>query len=384
MKRWLFILIFISTGLDAYTQDSTSSDPKFTVRGYIKDLQTLSFPSDFEEAVGVNLLHNRINLKWVPTEKFTAVAEIRNRFYWGEQVSQTPGFASLLRNRREKFDLQKTWISKPSYVLHSNIERLYADYQDEKINIRIGRQRINWGVTTAWNANDIFNSYNYLDFDYEERQGTDGIKMHYIFSNGLKTELAYALSGEGNEDIIAGKLSINRWNYDFQVIGGLYMDRFTAGAGWAGYIKDAGFKGELQYFAPSGDSADRLNITVEGDYMFKKGWYVNLAFLFNNHGLSNPAEDWTRLELNLTPENLMPTRWNIMITGAKEITPLISANMIVLYAPGTNLLIIYPTLLYNMATDLDVNLVWQSFFAELNNKFSAVQHLCFLRLKWSF
>ena len=80
----------------------------------------------------------------------------------------------------------------------------------------------------------------------------------------------------------------------------------------------------------------------------------------------------------------MPTKWNIIIITAKEFTPLFSANMSVLYAPGTNLFILFPSLQYNLGANLDVNLVWQSFFAELNNHFEAINHRCFFRMKWSF
>ncbi len=33
-----------------------------------------------------------------------------------------------------------------------------------------------------------------------------------------------------------------------QLITGWYNEHLTLGAGWAGNIKDAGFKGEVQYF----------------------------------------------------------------------------------------------------------------------------------------
>jgi hypothetical protein len=127
-----------------------------------------------------------------------------------------------------------------------------------------------------------------------------------------------------------------------------------------------------------------LNISLEGDYMFDKGWYTSAGLLFNKNGLYQPVNEWDNINLNLSPENLMPTKWNIIVTTAKEFTPLLSANMSVLYAPGTNFVILFPSLQYNLATNLDVNLVWQSFFAELNNRFEAVNHRCFLRIKWSY
>ncbi len=384
MKNLLSILLSLQIVLFINAQDTTDLPKKLTISGYVKDLQKLNFDKNFKELVTGNLIHNRLNIKWKPSERVTAATEFRNRLYWGEEVRLTPGFASLLRNDNEKVNLQKAWIKSKSLVLHTNVERLYFDYQDTELNICIGRQRINWGLTTTWNPNDIFNVYNFLDFDYEERPGVDGGKAQYIFSNSFKAELAYAHTGEKNGDVAALKYAFNKWNYDMQFITGWYNSHPTLGAGWAGYIADAGFKGEAQYFFGSKDSTDHFNMSLEGDYMFKKGWYVNVGLLYNNHGLDKPLHNWDTINLKLSPVNLMPTKWNVMITTAKEFTPLLSGNMSVLYAPGTNLFILFPSLQYNIAANLDVNLVWQSFFAELGNQFGAVNHQCFLRMKWSF
>ena len=169
-----------------------------------------------------------------------------------------------------------------------------------------------------------------------------------------------------------------------QLITGWYNAHPTLGIGWSGYIGEAGFKGESQYFFGDKDSSDHLNISLEADYMFKKGWYMNIGFLFNKQGLDRPVGYWDTINLKLSPENLMPTKWNFIVTTAKQFTPLLSANMSVLFAPGTNLLIVLPSAQYNLATNLDLSLIWQSFFTELAHRIEAVNHKCFVRLKWSF
>ena len=384
MKTLLQIFVLFFFIFPLYSQDSSNILKKITVSGYIKDLQTLTFDKNFKNLVSGNLIHNRFNIKWKPSEKITMAAEFRNRLFWGEEVKQTPGFSSQLKNENEKVNLQVIWIDNGSVVLHTNTERLFFDYRDEKINFRVGRQRINWGLSTTWNPNDIFNSYNFLDFDYEERPGVDGGKIQYIFNNSSNTEFAWAYNGDQNKSVAGIKYSFNKLNYDVQLITGWYNEHLTLGSGWAGYIKNAGFKGELQYFVRDKDSADHLNLSLETDYMFKRGWYTSLGFLFNSRGLYQPVNDWDNINLKISPENLMPTKWNFIVTTAKEFTPLLSGNLSVLYAPGTNLLILYPSIQYNIATNFDVSLVWQSFFSDIGNQFEAINHQCFLRFKWSF
>ena len=365
-------------------QDSTALPHKFTVNGYLKSLQTINFNKDFSDLVSNNILHNRINLNWEPSHKISCIVEFRNRMFWGEEVKITPGFAGLLKNENEKLNLQKVWINQKSLVMISNIERMYTEFKVNEFNVRIGRQRINWGMNTTWNPNDIFNSYNFLDFDYEERSGVDGGKIGYTFNDTFNTELAYAKTGPDNGDITALKYNLNKWNYDFQLITGWYNHHVTLGTGWAGSIKDAGFKGEFQYYFTDKDSTDHFNLSLEGDYMLKKGWYLNLGLLLNSKGLNQPINNWNAANLKISPENLMPSKLNFILTMAKELNPLLTSNVSFLYAPGTNQFIIYPSFQYNLATNLDVDLIWQSYFTELNSGFEAINHQCFLRLNLSY
>ena len=265
----IFFASLIGTALRA--QDSTDAIKKFNFNGYIKNLQTLSYTNNFSDLTFMNLIHNRLNTRWKPLDKITLVTEIRNRVFWGEEMNQNPALVSSLRNKNEQVNLQRTWVKTNSLILHTNIERAYINYDDESLKIRIGRQRINWGVTTTWNPNDIFNVYNFLDFDYEERPGVDGANLKYVFNNSFTTEVGYAITNKRKGTIVALRHCLNKWNYDMQLITGWYKDCPTIGAGWAGNIKNAGFKGEVQWFFGDKDSTRHLNISVEGDYMFKNG-----------------------------------------------------------------------------------------------------------------
>ncbi|HET9057562.1 MAG TPA: hypothetical protein VFN30_12020 [Chitinophagaceae bacterium] len=382
--RYVATIVFAFIIFQLSGQDSVEKGKKIFITGYIKNLEAISFEKNFREHITSNLIHNRVNIKWKLSDNIMLALELRNRLFWGEEIKKTPGFVSFLRNENEKFNASVTWLNKSGIILHTNTERLYLDYRKKNWNCRIGRQRVNWGVTTTWNPNDIFNSYNFLDFDYEERPGSDGVKFQYQHNEFSNTEMVFAHNGNNENTVGAVRYFLNRWNYDLQFITGWYNEHLTIGAGWAGNIKNAGFRGEIQYFVKTQDSTSHLNITTEIDYVFKKGWYVNAGILFNKQGLNKKIDDWGKINLNLSIENLMPTKWNFIAKINKEFTPLLSANFSTVYAPGTNLLILLPGVTYNMATNLDVNLIWQSFFASINSSFEGVNHRCYIRLKWSY
>lgn len=374
----------LSLGAAAQSEDSAGVAPKWEVRGYLKDMQTVTYGQNPDSLVTGNLLHNRLNFRFNPSSHFSAAAEFRTRLFWGEEVRLTPNFSSGLRNRNEAANMQFVWFQTESAVMHTTVDRLWLEYRSTKWETRLGRQRINWGIATLWNPNDIFNTYNFLDFDYEERPGRDAAKFIYHLSDFSNLEFAGAAAESGYKSVASVRYGTNRWGYDFQFTAGVYQQVATAGLGWSGSIGEAGFKGEAQYFAAHQDTAALVNVVLEADYMFAKGWYLNGGFLLNTAGYSDPIDNWGLYNFQLSPRSLMPTQYNTVLTVMKQFTPLFSGNLTCIYSPGTNLVIVLPSIRYNLGQNIDVDVFWQAFYAEQQKKMEAVVYRGFIRFKWSF
>lgn len=384
----LWLLLVSARAQETEIPDSTDVEilakpDKFTFNGYIKNMHSLTFPKDFKSLNATDLIHNRLNFKWMPFSDFILTVEFRNRLIWGDDVRYNPNIKQLLRNPNEIADLSTAWFSNTSLIMHSNTDRLYADYKYKRVGIRMGRQRINWGISTLWNPNDLFNTYNFLDFDYEERPGSDAVKVTFDIGSFSGTEVAYYPGNKTTPRVLAGKYFFNTRGYDIQLITGIFGNRFTAGFGWAGSIGDVGFKGETQFFSKITHEKIQVNVTLEADYVFESGWYLNGAFLINNNGIDSKIIHPQQINFTFSPANLMPTRYNFLLAGGKQFSPLFSANLSVLYAPGTNLLLILPGISYSLGDNLTADIFWQSFFASLD-QFEALNHRGFLRLKYNF
>ena len=357
--RKLTLILCLMIGNYLFAQDSITKNTNWSFNGYVKIVETIQFDNITNTSISGHLIHNRLNLKWEPTSNIYFVGELRNRFFYGEAGPED---------------------KKP--IFKSEIERLYTDIQADKWNFRIGRQRVNWGISTIWNPNDIFNAYNFLDVDYEERPGSDAVKVEYNYNSFSHLEFVH--SSFGRNQISAAKYYINKSNYDFQFIAGNYKGGATIGTGWAGNIKDAGFKGEVQYFLNNEESYKQLNITFGMDYMLKKGWYINTGFLYNSKGLDQKLLKNEYLNLQLSAKNLMPTKYNMLIMLQKEINPLSIFGLSIIYAPKVNLLLITPSLKFNIANNLDVDVIWQSFYINREKRFQSLSDIGFFRLRWSF
>lgn len=381
LKNGLALILCIFSLTNLLAQDSTM--PKIFLNGYVKVLQTNTFDKINHTSFSSQLVHNRFNFKRKPNNTHTFTAELRNRIFLGEQIASTPDFVNQLRNSSDYFNWQKTWVNTKEAVFISNVERLYVDIRKEKWDVRLGRQRVNWGIATTWNPNDLFNAYNFLDVDYEERPGSDAIKLKYLITDFSAIELVQSKTNN-NKSISVAKYALNKWNYDFQFIAGMFKGNSTLGTGWAGSIKDVGFKGEIQYYFNNKQVTDQLNMTIELDYMFKKGWYVNAGSLYNSRGLNKAVANWSSLNLNLSAKNLMPTKYNFILTARKQFTPISAAGCSVVFAPNVNLFFLMPSFSYNISEKLDADFICQSFFMQNNGPIQTSYVMAFLRCRYSF
>lgn len=380
--KWVLLLIFwMLLFINLLAQDTIA--PKLSLNGYIKAIQTNSFNNIEQINFSSQVVHNRLNFKWKPNKSLVFTSELRNRFFFGEQIASTPNFVNQLRNSSDYFNLQKTWINNDNVVFISNMERLYVDMSKEKLNVRLGRQRINWGIATTWNPNDLFNTYNFLDIDYEERPGSDAVKVKYLISDFSNVEFVHSKTSN-NKSISVAKYAMNKWGYDFQFIAGSYNGSATIGAGWAGNIKEAGFKGETQYYFSDIHSNDHLNVALELDYMFNKGWYINIGGLYNSKGLNKAVNNWDELNLNLSAKNLMPSKYTYIFTVRKQFTPISAAACGIVYAPKLNLFIWMPSFSYNISEKFDADFIYQSFFIQKDARIQTSNAVLFLRLRYSF
>ncbi len=382
----LWILIFACGGLSASAQDSTGY-PKITWGGYIKNLSGILISSPGAGARGMNLVHNRLNFKAAFGNNLSARLEIRNRVFYGGWVKASPDFGTAINQYPGYFNLSKTWVSRDAWVLHSVIDRLLLQYQGSSWDIKAGRQRINWGLNTIWNPNDLFNAFNFLDFDYEERPGLDALRIQHFLSGSGSLELAWKPGRHRDEHIAALMGKFNLHSTDFQVMAGLYQADWVLGGGWAGALGSTGFKGEFSYFHPRKKNADHggsWSASLMADRTFNPGWYLAFSALYNGSPAlaGNPAA--ILLSQPLSAKSLFPSRWAFYFGATQTVSPVLSLQYTAVYGLRSSLLVLAPACTWNAARNLDLDLILQSFFSSPNATLQHQATAAYLRGRWSF
>lgn len=362
-------------------QYSSSKTNRVEVSGYIKDLQWMRMEHQPALSTYTQLLHQRLNTLWRIGQGWSARAEFRTRYFYGSDVERQPSFAEALEREQEGEKLFLQPVVRDESVLHINTERLYLEYSNEVMNLRAGRQRINWGMNSSWNPNDIFNTYNLLDFDYEERPGRDAVRWQYIIDEQTGVECALA-SGK-SRPTGAMKLHTHLKTYDLQLLAGIYDGRASIGFGWAGNISEVGFKGEAQWYNGTMLRDQSLNISTEFDYMTSSGWYLLLSGLYNRNGKNSPLPATAFASIGLQPENPMPGRWNVLGSVSKDIHPFIGFTVSLIYAPGVALTALSSSLRFSYIDNLDFDLIVQAFsWQEADHQ--RFSETLFFRARYSF
>ena len=377
------ILVFIIFTL---VNRSFAQNSNFSFRGYISNMQTVMFEEIDQDWASDHLIHNRLNFKWYFSDNVTADIEIRNRFIYGDFVKMIPGYNTMIDNDQGWVDMSFNILEENSFLMNSNIDRAYLDIYFGKLQVRAGRQRINWGRTFVWNPNDIFNAYSFFDFDYVEKPGSDAVLVQYY--TGFSSVAQAAVKINRNDKVTAaGLYQFNKWGYDFQFLGGiLNSEDWILGAGWAGDIKGAGFRGEISYFHPKenfSDTSGTFMLSLSWDYTFKNSLNIRTEFLYN--GFDQNISDFGDYYFQtLSVKNLSFTDYSVFAQVSYPFNPLFNGGFSAMLFPSMSGFYIGPDLGISLTDNMDISFILQHFNGEFTEGTREKMTLAFLRLKWSF
>lgn len=397
MKPKLFIFFFFIVINRSFAQL-----PSTEVYGYAKYLfGTTKYPF-LNERLNDNLIHARLNTRWYPLSSLTAALELRFRAYYGDSVEKIPDFLDQIKSHHQFADLDAVLWNKGKTLGYLETDRIWLDWIKGKFEATVGRQRIAWGTSWVWNPTDLFNPQSPLDFDYEELPGTDAVRLQYYTGPVSKVEAAVRPAKTADKIIAAGLLSLNKWNYDFNIIGGIKENRWVLGGGWSGDILDAGFRGEftltqrpqlipkyqllrqlVPLYEPLSQFKDPVfSFVLSGDYTFPNSFYIHTEILFYNNGKTSNTGLYQQEALDLGM--LSASRWSVYQEFSYDITPLLRGSLFGIFNPDDRSYVIVPSASYSIITNLDLYLIALLFDGDSLTQYGDYGSSLYARIKYSF
>lgn len=332
-----------------------------------------------------NVVHNRLNLSYDFSPSVIGVAQLRNRMIWGKTVREIAGYSALLEKDQGFLDMSFNLASGQSTVLNFAFDRLWLDFFIGKLQIRAGRQRINWGQSMVWNPNDIFNAYSFFDFDYPERPGIDGIRLQFFTGMTSQAEAVVKMD-RNNRKTIAARYRFNTLGYDLQLLGGRLNDEdWVAGIGWSGQIGDAGFYGENTFLFPDRQGQEETFISSVGaNYTFKNSLLLQVEGLYSSN-LPEKVGGFTEfITGNASVRQLSVSRYSCFVSAEYPFTPLFSGSFSVMTFPPSEAFYIGPSFEYSIKPNLYLSTFLNFFLNQTEIIGRTTDFQGAVRLKWFF
>jgi hypothetical protein len=403
MKKFLaaFSMLYVSF----FAATAQDENPEvFEFDGYLKEMPSAyilqkEIPISAVENMKqtwYNTVHNRMNLKINATKNLSFNVGMRNRFLAGGLISKIPQYADVLSVDNGLADLSWNILNSSGAVFNTSFDRAYIDFTVKTVQIKIGRQRVNWGIGLVWNPNDIFNAFSYIDFDYEERPGSDAVSISWYRSATSALDVVGKISENPADttcqSTLAARYFFNFNNYDLQFIAGKFNDDFVGGFGWSGAIKNVSFRGEMSVFAPvvnrNINRETAVVATVEADYTFENQIYLHSAVLFSSSGKLKGTEGMNLLAMqnDLSAKKLSYGKFELFGQASYPFSPIFHAGLAAMLNPADLSSYLSPSCTFSLADNLELMLNAQLLLGKPNTEYAANGNVyaAFARLKWSF
>ncbi len=385
MKKLAIFLLLQLTVISAFCQR------EITIDGYLNDMQSVYHIQDLGW-LWENQLHNRLNLNIYPADWLQISFQGRTRFMQGNMNSNFPGYGEMMDQDAGWIDAtyatDGTYNADVGYVFTTMLDRAYAEFTLGNFVGTVGRQRINWGQTFAWNPNDIFNSYSYFDVDYPERPGADAVRLQYYTGMASNIEVAAKIDS-ANKITAAGYFRFNLGGYDFQLLGGILSEEdLVVGAGWSGNISTVSFRGEASYFHDLEEYKDTTGIVIASaglDYTFRNSLFLQGEVLYSAYAKNqNITSLLNILSADMTVKTIGFTEWSVFANISYPITPLINSSFAAMYYPDWKGFYVGPSIDVSAMNNLKFSLIFQGFSMKFNGMDRQNNYIAYAKIKWSF
>ncbi len=270
------------------TGGSNGGKQKLSIGGFLKSSNYFRYTDWSEDRVAENILHANLKFNWQLNKPSSVYLSVHNRYFFGETIeNEESEYANSLAQSNNFVDMNWVFVEDDKSLLHTAVDRFYYQYKGKKMLVRAGKQRIDWSQTIVWNPNDFFNTFSFLNFDYETRSGIDA--LYGVFNldrrGNSSLHIGYAPQTLITESIIAARYRQIVKNSEWQLMVGQLHEDYAVGFGWTTYINKTGFSGELSYFKDMNNVSenDVFMGTIASFYEFRSKLIVHYEFNYNSN-----------------------------------------------------------------------------------------------------
>lgn len=353
--------------------------------GYIKDLAITSRSVIDDERYLLNLGRFRLQGSasrgpvhaeaWLDTEWLAGS--------WFSTPEAVFGATMASRGLTEKpfADLDWRITDGPRHTLDQRLFRATVAWDTPRATVTIGRQRVAWGTGFVWTPTDVLHPLEPAAIERDEKRGVDAIQVVLPDGSFGAAELVFAPGGRERDHRFAARVRGHVGEYDVTAMGGRFGRAWVVGGDFAGYIANAGFRGEAAV-TRTGSGRWTLRATTNVDYTLSESTYGFVELHFNGPGEQDVAQyQWgTMAQGDLV--NL--GRWYAASALAWTVNPLTTFSGYLVHNLGDGSSLVGPVVTRSLAENLDAGVGYYLFRGRTLSEYGALHDAAFLTLQLYF
>jgi len=384
----VFIGIFLFNCLNlSFGSEKSNSIPSLeklgiSFSGYYKNILFFSKLANTAENFYLDLNRLRLNYKQTLTNKlFLQLTYDQEGLI--HDIEHSPEM-DLIRQKNQNnlsfLDLDHTASDKDHIYQRRSLYRAFIKYENENVIFTLGKQNIDWGRLRFYSPLDLFNPPGPLDLENDERMGFDGLNLELTSNNFSGINFIFGPHTNSSQTSFGLKLYKKIQTYDFFLVSAKVKKDKVAGFGFDGYIKDAGFRGELTHTKRGKEKF--LRCSLGADYNLSAKLYLLVEYFYNGNANGDYAlftnsyvEQRNRLSLE---KNL------ISLYLDYEITTLLKFSLTNINDPRGQSSYLNPEFRYNLLKNWDMAIGGQLFIKSKDSEFEKHYNLIYIKTKIFF
>jgi hypothetical protein len=381
--KLLVIGCFLFLGLvvcsTSYALDTVAAgDWALETKGYIKNIISGS-ETFYGEDYLLDVTRVRVDLNLKYKERLSLRTIYDHEGFIGDYLETRELREIKSADNTDLLDLEDHLLDNRDFLWRHSLYRAYLQYRTEKINFVAGRQRIAWGTGKLWNPTDLFNPFDPLQLEREERKGVDALSGEWFLGTLSSLNIVYAPQ-RSRDDLRAGlRFRTSYEDWDFSFMGGRFKKDEVVGGDFATTLRDGGLRGEFTYTNASGGRGDFWRALLSYDYTWANSLYALVEYFYNG----DPQPEFNYL---LFLQNEIATlRKNFLgINLGYDITPIVRAEAYLIYDLDGKSSFLWPRVLYSVTQNVDCSCGVQLFSSRAGSEYDPYSNIYYTQIQYYF
>ena len=194
---------------------------------------------------------------------------------------------SVLESASCPFEKPEDRISGVEDIL--SVERLFLDYYGERVDVRLGRQALNWGSAQVLNPTDLFAEVLVAE-PWRERKGVNAARVNWAWKSGGQLTTVAAVNDDFDEGRLGARATWNLFQTDISPVASVTtaMDTFLGidlrgqrGIGWW-------FEGGTHL--SGGSALPEMSVGLDYSFLVRDGLLLGLQYTYDGTGIADPLD----------------------------------------------------------------------------------------------